>query len=395
MEYALFPINHAAGDVLGAFGVDSLAGGGDGEGAAGDGYILGGLDGVVARGDADIAARDVHIALVGLILVVGLDGVLAGGQGDGAVLDGHGIVALQGVFHGGYGDDAARDAQVVLGADAVVEVALHVQRARAVDHQVVAGADAGVGLLFKGGGVGLAVGKGVDGVGGQGEGHLVSREHVQGRGALAGQGQAGQYQLGLLGLVDLHQHLAVGTGALQLVYAGGGDGDHRAVGCRAAAVDRHRRIGKGDLRGGSPAVAQVKAGKYVAVIGGQGGAQAARQQQGKRQGKQFLHYYISFADGMVLHRCIISFGRLKCKRRLDGFTNPSQEGGRSSKLACMSIRTGGSCHAGNERFVHHSAVAAVCGSGEGTFHDRNWRILNRNEQFDGHMAIRCAILQSG
>ena len=120
MEYALFPINHAAGHVLGAFGVDSLAGGGDGESAAGDGYILGGLDGVVARGDADIAARDVHIALVGLILVVGFDGVLAGGQGDGAVLDGHGIVALQGVFDGGYGDDAARDAQVVLGADAVV-----------------------------------------------------------------------------------------------------------------------------------------------------------------------------------------------------------------------------------------------------------------------------------
>ena len=65
------------------------------------------------------------------------------------------------------------------------------------------------------------------------------------------------------------------------------------------------------------------------------------------------------------------------------------------RLACMSIRTGGSCHAGDERFVHHSAVAAVCGSGEGTFHDRNWRILNKNEQFDGQMAIRCAILQSG
>ena len=46
MEYALFPINHAAGDVLGAFGVDGFAGGGDGEGAAGDGYILGGLEGM-------------------------------------------------------------------------------------------------------------------------------------------------------------------------------------------------------------------------------------------------------------------------------------------------------------------------------------------------------------
>ena len=292
--FSLLLADDPGGHILGALGVDGLALGGNGNAAAGDGHVLLALDGVVPGGDIQRAARDVDVALARVLFVIGFDGVLARGQSEGAAADGHGVVALEGILGGGDGDDAAQDAQVVLGADAVIVLAVDDQFARAVDGQVVPGADAGIGGLFKGTAVHRAVGEAVDAAGSQGEGHLIGGDHIEGRGILAGQGQSAQHQLHLVLLAHLHHDLAVLAGAGEHVDAGLGDIGRGAVHGDAAAVHQHATVAEGDDHRLRPAVALVKIGKNVGIVRRQG-RNSRQQADGKQDRHKLFHGSISFA----------------------------------------------------------------------------------------------------
>ena len=146
-------------------------------------------------------------------------------------------------------------------------VAGHGQRAGAGEHHGVGGEQGRGGGVLAGVGVGLPVGERVLRPLGQHHDGAARILNVNGRTVGVGDRGAVEHQAHL-GVVGVHDHLAVRELAGQHIGAGGGDGDVAAVDAHAGcpvAVDARRVAGQGD-RGGGGGV--IGAGVVVRGDGG-------------------------------------------------------------------------------------------------------------------------------
>ena len=199
-------------------------------------------------------------------------------------------------------------------------------------------------------------GEGVLGLVGQGDEHLVGLPDIEGRAALAGDGDAVQHQLDLGRLGDADDDLPVGEGAGQQVGALGGDGDGVAVDGDAGPVGGGGAVGErhGDVIG--VADLKIPVGEHVALRGDGGGGErlgrrggggagggggaaaggAAQAQRGRQDQREQLFFHgedlpIPNCDGPRLYSAALSvIGRAALISRL-----PLRQ--RSSSISSFSV----------------------------------------------------------
>ena len=229
----------------------------DGEVTAVDGQVGFGLDAVAGGGDGVGAAVNLHPALICVLSVAGLDAVLFGGEVEGAVQDADRIVAAQRVADRGDVVGAAGDHEVVISGDAVFIVAGCGECTAAVEDQIVLAEQRRVRVVIVLG-IGGAVCQGVFAVRGQGDLHLIRVAHQNRAAVRAGNRYSVQHQLHLVGIARVDDDLPVGELPAQDVAAFPADGDGRAADGDAGAVRFCAVPGQGDEGGAAFIVAVIQ-----------------------------------------------------------------------------------------------------------------------------------------
>ena len=229
----------------------------DGEVTAVDGQVGFGLDAVAGGGDGVGAAVNLHPALICVLDVAGLDAVLFRGEIEGAVQDADRVVAAQGMADRGDVVGAAGDHEVVISGDAVFIVAGCGECTAAVEDQIVLAEQRRVRVVIVLG-IGGTVCQGVFAVRGQGDLHLIRVAHQNRAAVRADNRYSVQHQLHLVGIARVDDDLPVGELPAQDVAAFPADGDGRAADGDAGAVRFCAVPGQGDEGGAAFIVAVIQ-----------------------------------------------------------------------------------------------------------------------------------------